>query len=50
MVHADQDGFFDAHVIGKLQCQICNCGAFPDLSTHIATETGTGVRCINESG
>ena len=36
VVHADQDHFLKAHVVGKLQTDVCDRGAFPNPVPHIS--------------
>ena len=50
MVHADQDGFFDAHVKGELQCQVGDRRPFPDTAADVTRKARTGVGSVNKRG
>jgi hypothetical protein len=49
VIDADQDDLREAHVEGKLECNVGDCGAFPNTTGHIIGKLWTGVSGVEEN-
>ena len=48
MVYADQNDFFETHVIGQLQSHVGYGRAFPKPAGHITRKFRAGISCIKK--